>query len=457
MRYIPNTPDDREAMLREIGVSHFNELIESIPESLRLKSPLKLPNGKSEGEVKTHMIELARKNRNATSSSSFVGAGSYDHFIPSAVNALASRSEFATAYTPYQPEVAQGTLQVIYEFQSMICELFGMEAANASMYDAGTALAEAVMLTFRSTKRSTIIIPDNIHPSYRRVTKTLTRCLDLNIIGVPCTDGKLDVASVEKELSDQTAALVLQYPNFYGIVENIEPFIQLAHSNKSLAIIVADPLAMGVLEAPGSFDADIVVGEGQGLGNPQSYGGPYLGLFAAKQKFARMMPGRIVGVTKDVDGRRGFVLTLQTREQHIRRDKATSNICTNEGLCATRATFFMSLIGPSGLRDIGNACMRRTAYLRDELARIKGFSCPQDGPHFKEFLLRIPGNAESFFEFMAERGILSGVPLSQLGLNDPHGLLVAVTENRTQTELDAYISLAKTFSKEYAHAVPASA
>lgn len=444
-------------MLHEIGVSHFDDLIVSIPESLRLKSPLKLPHGKSEWEVKTHLIELARKNKNATSSTSFVGAGSYDHFIPSAVNALASRSEYVTAYTPYQPEVAQGTLQVIYEFQSMICELFNMEAANASMYDAGTALAEAVMLAFRSTKRSTVIIPENIHPSYRRVTKTLTRCLDITVKSVPCVDGRMDLSAVEQELSDQTAALVIQYPNFYGIIEEIDPYVQLAHSNKSLAIVIADPLAMGVLEAPGTFDADIVIGEGQALGNPQSYGGPYLGLFAAKQKFARMMPGRIVGVTKDADDHRGYVLTLQTREQHIRRDKATSNICTNEGLCATRATFYMSLIGPSGLVDIGDACMRRTAYLRDKLATLEGFNCPQAGPHFKEFLVQVPDSAEAFFDFMSSHGVLPGVPLTQIGLNDPSGLLVAVTENRTQAELDNYASLAKTYSKEYTNAVPASA
>jgi glycine dehydrogenase subunit 1 len=455
MRYIPNTPEDRAAMLREIGVSHFDDLIVSIPEKLRLHAPLNLPKGKSEWEVKTHLIALARKNRNATQATSFVGAGSYDHFIPSAVNAVASRSEYVTAYTPYQPEVAQGTLQVIYEFQSMICELFGMEAANASLYDAGTALAEAVMLAARSTKRKTVIVPDNIHPSYRRVTQTLTRCLDINIKSAPVTNGKLDIASVENELSDQTAAIVLQYPNFYGVIEDIEPFIKLAHSNNSLVIVIADPLAMGVLEAPGTFDADIVIGEGQSLGNPQSYGGPYLGLFAVKQKFARLMPGRIVGVTKDVDGRRGFVLTLQTREQHIRRDKATSNICTNEGLCATRATFFMSMIGPQGLRAIGEACMNRASYLREELSKLDGFAIPHDGPHFKEFLLNVPGNAADFFEYMAERNILPGVPLSQVGLDNSSGLLVAVTENRSQSEIDDYLTYAKAYSKEFSNAVTA--
>ena len=216
-------------------------------------------------------------------------------------------------------------------------------------------------------------------------------------------------------------------------------------------------MAMGVLEAPGAFDADIVVGEGQGLGNPQSYGGPYLGLFAAKQKFARMMPGRIVGVTKDVDGKRGFVLTLQTREQHIRRDKATSNICTNEGLCATRATFFMSMIGPNGLKDIGNACMSRTAYLRNELDKLNGFSCPQEGPHFKEFLLRVPRNAEMFFDYLAERNVLPGLPLTQMGLDDPQSLLVAVTENRTESDIELYLSHAKSYSKEFSNAVSASA
>jgi glycine dehydrogenase subunit 1 len=403
------------------------------------------------------LIDLARKNRNATQAVSFMGAGSYDHFIPSAVNALASRSEYATAYTPYQPEVSQGTLQVIYEFQSMICELFGMEAANASLYDAGTALAEALMLASRSTKRSTIIVPESVHPSYLRVAKSLTKCLGLKIVSLDCPNGMMDMAGLEKKITDDTAAIVLQYPNFYGIIEDIDPAIKLAHSRNALAVVAADPIAMGVLEAPGVFDADIVVGEGQGLGNPQSYGGPYLGLFAVKQIFSRLMPGRIVGVTKDADGQRGYVLTLQTREQHIRRDKATSNICTNEGLCATRATFFMSMIGPSGLQEIGEACMRRTAYLRTELAKLSGFAIPHNGPHFKEFLLKVPGSGELFFEYMTERNILPGVLLSNLGLSDASGILVAVTENRTQNEIDSYLSHAKAYSKEYSNAVPPSA
>ncbi|MBI5059185.1 aminomethyl-transferring glycine dehydrogenase subunit GcvPA [candidate division KSB1 bacterium] len=445
MRYIPNTPDDRAAMLRDIGVSAFEDLLSAIPGNLRLNRPLNLPDGKSEFDVKSIMRSLARKNLNTVDHTSFLGAGSYDHYVPTAVNTLSLRSEYVTAYTPYQPEVAQATLQVIYEFQSMICELYGMEAANASMYDGGTALAEAIMLAAAQTRRTNILCPPNVHPLYLRVARTLVEPQGITLQPVPLRDGGIDRAALESLLNGGIAAVVVQYPNFFGIVEDISPFITAAQANGALAIVVADPLAMGVLEPPGSFGADIVVGEGQSLGNLQSYGGPYLGLFACKANLIRRMPGRIVGVTRDVDGRRGFVLTLQTREQHIRRDKATSNICTNEGLCATRATFYMSMLGPRGLASVGEACLHRCAYLRQQLTGIPGVHLAFGGPHFKEFAIRLDKSVEGFLHYMAERKVLAGVPLKWFGLRMDDSLLVAVTETKSLEDLDGFAAGVKQY------------
>jgi len=388
---------------------------------------------------------MARKNLNAGDLVSFLGAGCYDHFIPAAIDALASRSEYITAYTPYQPEVSQGTLQVIYEFQSMLCELFGMDAANASVYDGGTALAEAVLLACGNSRKTRVLWPQSVHPHYRKVVQTIAKPSGLQFDFLHMQEGRVVPEKLKAALSVEVAAVVLQYPNFFGVIENIEPLIQIIHEAGALAIVVADPLAMGVLEAPGRFGADIVIGEGQALGNAQSYGGPYLGLFTVKDKLVRRMPGRIVGVTKDVDGRRAYVLTLQTREQHIRRDKATSNICTNEGLCAARATFFMSLIGPKGLRGIGEACMGAAQYMSQRLQKTKGVTLLFSGPYFKELVVSIQGDIPRFLEFMAKRGILAGIPLSRFDLGMDNALLVAVTERRTKAQMDGYVDAVRDF------------
>ncbi len=434
-------------MLRDIGVSSFEELLAPVPESLRYRRPLNIPLGKSEWEVKTRLTAMARRNLNATALVSFMGAGSYDHYVPSAVNAVAGRSEYVTAYTPYQPEVAQGTLQVIYEFQTMICELFGMEAANASLYDGGTALAEAVLLAQGHTRRNTVLCPNSVHPHYRQTSLTISHPLGLKFANLPMRSGKIAEEDLQASLNSDIAAVVFQYPNFFGIVEELAPLIKRTQEAGALAIVVADPMAMGVLEPPGKLGADIVVGEGQALGNTMSFGGPYLGLFACKMSLVRRAPGRIVGITKDVDGRRGFVLTLQTREQHIRRDKATSNICTNEGLMATRATIFMSLLGPQGFRDIGDACVRRTAYLRQQLQSVSGVTLPFTGPHFKEFVMQINGDVSAYLEYMAKQNMLAGVPLHRFELGMDKALLVAVTETRTKEELDAFVSATRDFLK----------
>lgn len=445
MRYIPLTPDDRETMLRDIGVSSLADLLQTIPAELRLNRSLDLPPGKPEDEVARLMISMARKNLQADNLTSFLGAGSYDHFIPAAVSALASRSEFLTAYTPYQPEVSQGTLQVIYEFQSMICELFAMDAANASIYDGGTALAEAVLLACGQTGRKRIVWPVTVHPHYRKVAETISKPSGLLFEMLPVRNGHVESKHLSATLSSDVAAVVLQYPNFFGVIENLEPLIKAAHDAGALAIIVADPLAMGVLTPPGEWSADIVVGEGQALGNPQSYGGPYLGLFSVKDKLVRRMPGRIVGITRDVGGQRAFVLTLQTREQHIRREKATSNICTNEGLCAARATFYMSLLGPKGLRDVGETCMASCDYLRRKLAEVPGVTIAHDAPHFKEFVMTLKGDIPEFLEFMAAHSILAGIPLKRFDVGMDNSLLVAVTERRTQEQLDDYVNGVRAF------------
>jgi glycine dehydrogenase subunit 1 len=327
----------------------------------------------------------------------------------------------------------------------MICELFGMDVSNASLYDAGTALAEAVILSRAYTKRSDILWSDSVNPDYRRVAKTLSSPLGLTYRTLSTKSSTFSSSELAAAMTDQTAAVIFQYPNFFGLIEDLREAIALVQSKGALAIVIADPMAMGLLEAPGKWGADIVIGEGQSLGNYQSYGGPFLGLFTAKQEYVRLIPGRIVGVTKDVDGRRGFVLTLQTREQHIRRDKATSNVCTNEGLIATRATFYLSVVGPKGLRELGEACMRRVAYLRGKLLKIEGIRAADEGPHFKEFVLNVHGGAEEFFQYMSHKNILAGVPLSRLGVDRPDDLLVAVTENRTQEEMDQYVQAAMAY------------
>jgi glycine dehydrogenase subunit 1 len=445
MRYIPMTTDDRELMLGDIGVSSFEDLLKPVPKALRLTRPLRLPAGKSEDEVRRLMVGMARRNLNADDLVSFLGAGSYDHFVPAAVSALASRSEFLTAYTPYQPEVSQGTLQVIYEFQSMLCELFAIDAANASVYDGGTALAEAVMLAFGHTRRSRIVWPTTVHPHYRNVVRTIAHPSDLQFDLVKDENGRFRLSDLKSRLSPDVAAVVLQYPNFFGVIDDLKPHIQAAHDAGALAIVAADPLAMGVLTPPGAWGADVVVGEGQALGNPQAYGGPYLGLFLAAEKLVRRMPGRIVGVTGDSDGRRGYVLTLQTREQHIRRDKATSNICTNEGLCAARGAIYLALLGPSGMREVGRACMNACGYLRSRLTEVAGVKLAHDGPHFKEFALTLKGDIPKFLEFMAHRGILPGIPLKRFNIGMDDSLLVAVTERRTRAQMDAYVDGVRAF------------
>ena len=434
MAYIPNSQETRKAMLREIGVSSFEELIDYIPEGLRLQRPLNLPAALSELEVLQHMNALAAENIQGVI---FAGAGAYDHFIPAAVNHILLRSEFYTAYTPYQPEVSQGTLQAIYEYQSLICRLTEMDVTNASMYDGGSALAESVLMAAHYTRRRRVLIPDNIHPYYRAIIETYIRDQDLEIVNIPLEDGVVHPEALERALDQQTAAVIMQHPNFYGLLENLGGWAEKIHQAGGLFIVFVDPVSLAILEPPGRFDVDIVVGEGQGIGNALNFGGPYLGIFASKMQLIRKMPGRIVGMSNDLEGRRAFVTTLQTREQHIRREKATSNICTNSQLCALATTVYLSLLGESGFQEVALQSLQNSHYLAARIRQLPGYRLKFSGPFFKEFAVETPVPARKIIAELAKQGIIAGVDLQRLGMGQ--GLLIAVTEKRTREEMDRFV------------------
>lgn len=378
MSYIPNTPQDQKDMFKTIGKSSVDELFADIPEKVKFKQELPLPQPLSEPELLEELKKLSEKNK---TSSSFLGAGSYNHFIPSVVKHIISRSEFYTAYTPYQAEISQGILQAIYEYQTMICELTGMDAANASMYDGATALAEAAFLACRVTNRKKVIAPKTVHPAYRKVLKTYIKAGQINLIEV---DYNSKTGQCVFSVDEETACIIIQQPNFFGCLEDVKGLAEQAHSKGALFIASVDPVSLGILKAPGDYGADIVVGEGQSLGNPRSFGGPGLGIFAVKKPFIRQMPGRIVGQTVDKEGKRGFCLTLQTREQHIRREKAPSNICSNEALAALAATVYLSVMGKQGLRKVAELCLQKANYLKNKFKGQLAFSSPT----FKEFAVK---------------------------------------------------------------------
>nr|BCX00332.1 MAG: putative glycine dehydrogenase (decarboxylating) subunit 1 [Bacteroidota bacterium] len=437
MVFIPHTEQDRLEMLRAIGVERFEELLEPIPEAIRLKEPLRIPPALSEWEVTQLLTTLSEQNLGTDRLICFAGAGAYDHFIPAAIGAILSRSEFYTAYTPYQGEVSQGTLQAIYEFQTMVCRLTGMDVANASMYDGGSALAEAVLLACAHTERSRVVFAGKIHPLYLEVVRTYGYGQGIELQEAPLREGRADVEALAGLVDERVAAVVVQQPNFYGLLEDVWTIERIAHSDpKRLYIVVADPISLGLLEAPGHYGADIVVGEGQPLGIPLNFGGPYLGLFAARASLLRKLPGRLVGMTVDAAGNRAFVLTLQTREQHIRREKATSNICTNQGLMALAATIYMALLGKEGLREVAEQCYHRAHYLAERIAELPGYGLLYSGPFFREFVVRTPRSASEIVERLLEEGFLAGVPLDRWG--EP-GLLVAVTEKRSRQEMDRFV------------------
>ena len=437
MPFIANTHDDRKAMLKAIGVNE-QELLSGIPDSLLTKESLNLPKPLSEMEVLAYLDDLAAKNQNCDQLSCFLGAGAYDHFIPSAVHHILQRSEFYTAYTPYQPEVSQGTLQAIYEYQSMICELTGMDVSNASMYDGGSALAEAILLAVQHTRRQKILIAPGVHPHYIKIMQTYAKGQNILLKKLSSEQGGLDLEDLEKHLDDHVAGVVVQHPNFFGYLEEVQTISELAHNAGALFITSNDPISLALLTPPAEYGADIATGEGQVLGNPLSFGGPYLGIFTVKNDLMRKLPGRVVGRTKDTQNRDGFVLTLQTREQHIRRERATSNICTNQGLNALAAAVYLSLMGKNGLYKIAELCIQKSHYLAEKIASVDGFSLKYDRPFFKEFIIQSEQNASMVIQKMRLHGILAGIPLAEYEENLSDCYLCAVTEKKSREELDHY-------------------
>jgi len=440
LRYIPNSPEERTEMLHQVGLNSAEELFDSIPRDLRLTRNLNTTPALSEIELLAGFEQLATRNPGARRVS-FLGAGAYQHYIPTIVDHIISRSEFFTAYTPYQPEISQGTLQAIFEFQTLVCQLTGMEVANASMYDGSTALAEAVLMAERVTKRSKVIACGAIHPEYLEVITTYVQHAGIELLHAPIdsetgqTSGALDL------LDDKTAALVVQSPNFFGCIEDVAALAEKAHAVGALLIVtVTEAMSLGLLRSPGACGADIVVAEGQSFGVPLSFGGPYVGLFATREKYARQIPGRLVGEAYDKEGRRGFVLTLATREQHIRREKATSNICTNEGLIALATTVYLETMGRRGLQEAAAQCAQKAAYTAKRISELEGFSIPFTGPRFNEFVVRAPVDAKQLLARLAsESNITGGLPLSRYYPDRPNEFLVCATEINSRAQIDALI------------------
>jgi glycine dehydrogenase subunit 1 len=442
LRYIPNSPEERTEMLRQIGISSPEELFHSIPEALRLRGPLRTPAALSELELLAGFEEMAQRNP-AARRASFLGAGAYAHYSPTIVDHIISRSEFFTAYTPYQPEISQGTLQVIFEFQTLVCQLTGMDVANASMYDGSTALAEAVLMAERVTRRSKVIAAGAVHPEYLEVVKTYVQHagIDLEHAAFDSLSGQVAAENVGG-LDDQTAAVIVQSPNFFGCVEDVQQLADAAHKVGALLIVaITEPISLGLLKPPGACGADIVVGEGQAFGVPLSFGGPYVGLFATREKYARQIPGRLVGEAYDKNGNRGFVLTLATREQHIRREKATSNICTNEGLIALAATVYLETMGRRGLQEVAEQCVQKASYAARRINELEGFSLPYAGPRFNEFVVRAPSDAQELLaRLVSERNITGGLGLSRYFPEWPNDFLVCVTELNSRSQIDELVA-----------------
>ncbi len=436
MSYLSLSDKDKAEMLARTGAAKIEDLFCCIPEAVRLKGLLDLPAAQSELELVRTIDAVGRKN--AGGQLSFLGGGAYDHFIPTVVDYLSSRGEFVSPYTPYQPEVSQGTLQIIFEFQTLICQLTGLDIANASLYDGSTGAAEAVLMAHRVTSRDKVILAKSLHPQYREVIRTYIKNLGVEAVEVGYgPDGRIDPAELQKVLDDKTAAVVCQSPNFLGVIEDVKALSDAAHGVKALSVaVVAEALSLGLLEAPGALGADIVTGEAQSFGLPLSFGGPYLGFMACKKDYLRQMPGRITGETKDTEGRRGFVLTLATREQHIRRERATSNICTNQALCALRATIFLETLGKQGLREMAWQNAQKAAYAADRLGKIKGVRKKFGGPFFNEFVMTLPKPWAAVDAALKAKGLVGGYGLEGEYPGIGNAALVCVTELRTKDEID---------------------
>ncbi|EPZ38124.1 MULTISPECIES: aminomethyl-transferring glycine dehydrogenase subunit GcvPA [Anoxybacillus] len=437
-RYLPMTEEDKQQMLETIGVQSIDELFSDIPESVRFQGEYNIKPAKSEPELMKELMALAAKNADMKTYTSFLGAGVYDHYIPTIVDHVISRSEFYTAYTPYQPEISQGELQAIFEFQTMICELTGMDVANSSMYDGGTALAEAALLSAAHTKKKKILLSNAVHPEYRDVVKTYAKGPGLEVVDIPYKNGVTDLDALQAEMNEDVACVIVQYPNFFGQIEPLKEIEPIAHAHKGMFVVASNPLALGVLTPPGQFGADIVVGDAQPFGIPAQFGGPHCGYFAVKSALMRKIPGRLVGQTTDEEGRRGFVLTLQAREQHIRRDKATSNICSNQALNALAASVAMTALGKKGVKEMATMNIQKAHYAKEAFVN-HGFDVVFTGPFFNEFVVRLNKPVAEVNKKLLEKGIIGGYDLGRDYPELQNCMLIAVTELRTKEEIDTLV------------------
>jgi glycine dehydrogenase subunit 1 len=435
--FTANTKEQTGEMLKEIGVGSFGDLLISVPKEF-LNKKFDIPCALTEIELRNHITEVASKNKALLN---FIGAGAYEHFIPAAVDALAGRGEFATAYTPYQPEASQATLQAIYEFQSSICALLDMDVSNASMYDGATALAESVNASVKITSRNKVLFPEGLHPHYKKTLETYFKnTTNIKLEQIPTSGGTIDASLLHNHLDKDTAGVILPTPNFYGCLEDAKNISQKIHENRSLLIALVNPVSLGVLTPPGQYGADFAVAEGQPLGNPLNYGGPYLGIFTCKREFIRYVPGRICAIAKDKKGKRGFVLTLQAREQHIRRERAQSNICSNEALCALNAVIYLSLLGPQGLKELAELNIANAHIAARKISALKGFKLKFDKPFFNEFVVECPIDGEVIQRRLLEKAILVGLPLGFVSNRLENCLLICVTETKSAKDIDRLVS-----------------
>ncbi len=436
-RYLPMTDQDQREMLDGIGVDTVDALFEDIPEEVRFKGDYNIKKAKSETELVKELTALAAKNADLRSHASFLGAGVYDHYMPIIVDHVLSRSEFYTAYTPYQPEISQGELQAIFEFQTMICELTGMDVANSSMYDGGTSLAEAAMLSAGQTRRKKVLVSAAVHPESKDVLRSYAKGQYIDVVEIPHKDGMTDLEGLENLIGDDVAAVIVQYPNFFGRIEDLQAIEAITHGSKAMFVVSSNPLALGALTPPGKFGADIVIGDAQPFGIPSAFGGPHCGYFAVSKKLMRKVPGRLVGQTVDEDGVRGFVLTLQAREQHIRRDKATSNICSNQALNALAASVAMTALGKQGVKEMAIQNIQKAHYAKNAL-KAAGLEVAFEGPSFNEFVVKLKAPVRDLNLHLLQKGMIGGY---DLGLTDEtlaNHMLVAVTELRSKEEIDAF-------------------
>ncbi len=444
MSYVLNTEADRKAMLDKIGVASVADLFKMIPPAFQLARALQVPEALTEMDLQQHMTELAGRNICADDAVCFLGGGAYDHFIPSVVDAVASRSEYYTAYTPYQAEASQGSLQAFFEYQTLICQLTGLDVSNASLYEGGSAVAESVLMAVSiESDRPKVLIAESVHPEYRQTLKTYLANINKEIITLPTPNGALDPAELKKQIDAKTLCVIVQHPNFFGNLEDVEAISALCKQHGALFVVSFDAISLGLLKRPGQYGADIAIGEGQCLGNPLVFGGPYLGIMACREQFVRKIPGRIVGQTVDRNGKRCWVLTLQTREQHIRREKATSNICTNQGLFALRAAVYLAAVGPHGLKETANLCLQKAHYLADELCKIPGVSLKFKQPFFKEFTVQVSGDVPTLLAKLLKAGHHAGLALGRWYPALGNCLAIAVTEKRTRAELDGFAAAFK--------------